>query len=339
MEFTDSRLGFTYGEPVFVKTRKYGWTVILPSGYNNPDGSGYIFFVNPRTGALLEAVSTRTASSTVDTGLAHINAYVLDYTDGYADAVYGGDLNGNLWRFDISATSGTYPDPIVMARLTDSGGAAQPVTSRPLAELHPKTKSRVVLVGTGKLLSQDDRSSTQEQTFYAIKDGNAVRFNAASDLPTGVTFPIRRANLEPNPNWVAGVTSAAANSMGFYTDLGRGASGIAWRIVSDPATFLGIVTFTPTLPTITDPCSPSGVSRIYAGDFTTGLSVLVNNTGGVINALEVSTVVTDLRFLSVGGKSRLIAGTEKGDLLRPQGNFGSTVGLRRINWREVNLGN
>jgi len=46
-----------------------------------------------------------------------------------------------------------------------------------------------------------------------------------------------------------------------------------------------------------------------------------------------------LRFLSVGGKSRLIAGTEKGDLLRPQGNFGSTVGLRRINWREVNLGN
>lgn len=338
-EFTDSRLGFTYGEPVFVKTRKYGWTVILPSGYNNPDGSGYIFFVNPRTGALLEAVSTRTASSTVDTGLAHINAYVLDYTDGYADAVYGGDLNGNLWRFDISATSGTYPDPIVMARLTDSGGAAQPVTSRPLAELHPKTKSRVVLVGTGKLLSQDDRSSTQEQTFYAIKDGNAVRFNAASDLPTGVTFPIRRANLEPNPDWVTGVTSAAANSMGFYTDLGRGASGIAWRIVSDPATFLGIVTFTPTLPTITDPCSPSGVSRIYAGDFTTGLSVLVNSAGGVINALEVNTVVTDLRFLSVGGKSRLIAGTEKGDLLRPQGNFGSTVGLRRINWREVNLGN
>ena len=61
-EFTDSRLGFTYGEPVFVKTRKYGWTVILPSGYNNPDGSGYIFFVNPRTGALLEAVSTRMAS-------------------------------------------------------------------------------------------------------------------------------------------------------------------------------------------------------------------------------------------------------------------------------------
>ena len=28
--------------------------VIFPSGYNNADGHGYLFFVNPRTGALLE---------------------------------------------------------------------------------------------------------------------------------------------------------------------------------------------------------------------------------------------------------------------------------------------
>lgn len=341
-EFTDSRLGFSYGEPVFVKTRKYGWTVILPSGYNNADGSGYILLVNPRTGALLEAVSTHTESTTVDTGLAHINAYVLDYTDGYADAIYGGDLNGNLWRFDISAASGAYPNPIVMARLTDAAtGAGQPVTSRPIAELHPKTKNRVVMVGTGKLLSQDDRSSTQEQTFYAIKDGNSVRFNAATDLPPGVTFPIRRTNLEPNQDWVVGVTNAATSSMGFYTDLGRdAASGIAWRVVSDPTSFLGIVAFAPTLPSIADACQPSGISRIYAGDFNTGLSVLINALGAVQGFAQVDDgVVTDLRFLSVGGKPRLITGTDKGSVRQMRGNFGSAVGLRRINWREVNLGN
>ncbi|MFT3666573.1 pilus assembly protein [Piscinibacter sp.] len=339
-EFSDPRLGFSYGEPVFAKTRKYGWTVILPSGYNNADGSGYIFLVNPRTGALLEAVSTNTASSTVDTGLAHINAYVLDYTDGYADAIYGGDLNGNLWRFDITATSGAYPAPIVMARLTDSLGVGQPVTSRPIAELHPKTKERVVLVGTGRLLSQNDRSSTQEQTFYAIKDGNSIRFNAAGDLPTGVTFPIRRSNLEPNQDWVTGVTNAATNSMGFYTDLGRGADDIAWRVVSDPTSFLGVVAFTPTLPNITNPCSPSGISRVYAGDFSTGLSVLVNNVNGVIGYVQVDDgVVTDLRFLSVGGKPRLITGTDSGSVRQLRGNFGTTTGLRRINWREVQLGN
>jgi len=334
-------MGFTFGEPVIAKTRKYGWTVILPSGYNTSDGSGYIFFVNPRNGALLEAVSTRTTSATVDTGLAHINAYILDYADGYADAIYGGDLNGNLWRFDITAASGAYPDPIVFARLTDSSGNGQPVTSRALAELHPKTKDRMVLVGTGRLLNNSDMTSSQEQTFYAIKDGNSVRFNAATDLPTGVTFPIRRSNLQPNPDWVAGVTGAAANSMGFYTDLGiDAASNIAWRIVTDPATFLGVVAFAPTLPSVADACSPSGSSRIYAGDFTTGLSKLINSTGGVLNYVEnTDGVVTDLRFLSVGGKPRLIAGSDRGAVRQLRGDFGSAMGLRRINWREVQVGN
>ncbi len=340
-EFTDSRMGFSFGEPVIVKTRKYGWTVILPSGYNNADGSGYIFFVNPRNGALLEAVSTKTGLTTVDTGLAHINAYVLDYTDGYADAVYGGDLNGNLWRFDISAASGSYPDPIVLARLTDSNGDPQPVTSRPLAELHPKTRHRVLLVGTGKLLSQNDRSSTQEQTFYAIKDGNSVRFNRATDLPAGVNFPITRANLEPNPNWVTGVTNAATNSMGFYTDLGRDASsGIAWRVVLDPTTFLGIVAFAPTLPSIADPCKPGGISRIYAGDFVQGLSKLIDNSNAVVDHLEsTGGATTNMRFVSGGGKPWLIIGDSGGNVGNPRGNFGSIAGLRRINWREVNLGN
>ena len=57
-EFTDADMGYTYGEPTVVKTRKYGWVVILPSGYNNTDGKGYFFIVNPRTGALLEKIGT-----------------------------------------------------------------------------------------------------------------------------------------------------------------------------------------------------------------------------------------------------------------------------------------
>ena len=66
--------------------------------------------------------------------------------------------------------------------------------------------------------------------------------------------------------------------------------------------------------------------------------MLVNSAGGVINALEVNTVVTDLRFLSVGG-SPDSSQEPRRRLASTAGNFGSTVGLRRINWREVNLGN
>ena len=68
--------------------------------------------------------------------------------------------------------------------------------------------------------------------------------------------------------------------------------------------------------------------------------MLINNANAVINYVQVDDgVVTDLRFLSVGGKPRLITGTDSGSVRQMRGNFGSTVGLRRINWREVNLGN
>ena len=38
-----------FGAPIVVKTRKYGWVVVLTSGYNNSDGRGYLYFVNPPT--------------------------------------------------------------------------------------------------------------------------------------------------------------------------------------------------------------------------------------------------------------------------------------------------
>ena len=46
-EFTDSTMGYSYGAPVVVKTVKYGWVVILTSGYNNSDGFGLYLFREP----------------------------------------------------------------------------------------------------------------------------------------------------------------------------------------------------------------------------------------------------------------------------------------------------
>ena len=35
--------------------------------------------------------------------MAHVQAFLLDRTDGTADTVYAGDLLGNLWRLDLTA--------------------------------------------------------------------------------------------------------------------------------------------------------------------------------------------------------------------------------------------
>ena len=338
-EFTAPEMGYTFGDPVIVKTRKYGWTVILPSGYNTPDGKGYLFFVNPATGALLETVTTNVGSVANDAGLAHANAYVIDFTDGYADAVYAGDLLGNLWRFDVTGTSGTYPAPIVLATLSHPDDGAQPVTSRPMMEVHPRTKQRMVLVGTGRLLADTDIASTQAQTFYAIADGNAVSFNTTTMLPAGVSFPITRNVLVANTDLLTGYTADAAKPMGWFVDLGKNAgNNVAWRLVSDPATFFGTVAFAPTLPN-GDVCSPSGSSRIYGTDFSTGQSKLTVNDATASYVTGIVGVVTDLRFLSVDGKVRLVAGSDRGAVQRVPGNFGSTISLKRLNWRELPLSN
>lgn len=342
-EFTDSDLGYTFGDPIVVKTIKYGWVVILPSGYNNANGKGYFFVVNPRTGKLLEKIDTGEGSPTNDAGLAFANAFVVDSSDGTADAVYAGDLLGNVWRWDLTSAApfpATYPAPVKIAYVTDASNNAQPITSRPVIEVHPTLKKRFVMFGTGRLLDVSDISSTQQQSFYAIADGTNARFNQTADLPTGITFPIKRTNLVANVNALAPTAFDPTTQMGWYEDLGTG-GGIGWRVTTDPTTLAGSVAFATTLPN-GSVCSPSGDSRVYGRDYAAG-GTTVRKLNTVTNLLEASLFVpisgnvTDLRYLSVAGKATLISGTDTGNLQRIEINPQPNLTLRRLNWRELQV--
>jgi type IV pilus assembly protein PilY1 len=39
-EFSHADMGYSYGRPLIAKTRRWGWVVILTSGYNNTTGKG-----------------------------------------------------------------------------------------------------------------------------------------------------------------------------------------------------------------------------------------------------------------------------------------------------------
>jgi len=328
-------LGYTFGDPVVVKTKKYGWVVIFPSGYDNANGQGYLLFVNPKTGALLERVGTGVGSVTASAGLAQANAFVVDATDGTADAVYAGDLLGNLWRFDVTAASGAYPSPTRLALLTAPGvgGAAQPVTSKPAIEIHPVTKKRYVMVGTGRLLDQTDITSPQMQTLYSFIDGTNAAFSAGS------SFPIVRTNLANNSNALAGVTLDATTPAGWYEDLGIDTStSSGWRIISDATTLAGSVAFASILPTVGDVCTPSGSSRVYGRDFSSGITTVKATVSGnlaPVSYVPIGGIVTDLRYLSVGGKATLTAGTDTGVVSKIDINPSNSLSLRRLNWREL----
>ena len=334
-EFTDSTMGYTYGDALLVKTVKYGWVAVMGSGYNNADGKGYLYIVNPKTGALIRRVSTGVGSTGSDAGLAHPTAYILDRTDGYADAVYAGDLLGNVWRLDLTDPAGNYPDPTLVAQLADKFGNAQPVTSRPMVSIDPKTNLRYILVGTGRLLDLSDANSTQPQNYYAIKDGNTVKFGKSGDH--SVTYPIKRANLVENTDVTTGVT-VPDNKVGWYFEFGLGANGLAKRVVTNSATFLGTVAFSVFLPSLTDPCQPDGSSEVYGLDFGTGVTKLRTDSNAIMSYISATGQVLDLVFASRDGELTLLVGNSQGQVTATKPEQ-SNPELRKLNWREITLTN
>jgi len=338
-EFTDPRMGFSYGDASLVKTRKYGWVVLLTSGYNNVDGRGYLFLVNPRTGDLLEAIATP-ASATGPINLAHHAAFVPNFGDFTADAVYAADLQGNLWRFDLTPASGTYDPPTLLARLTDANGNGLPVTVRPLVEIDPASNTRHVVVATGRLLADTDIASTQTQSIFVIRDGTAQAggFFTPATLPGGVSFPLTRAQLNANTSLLTGIGSAPANPMGWFHDLRRApGSNVAERVNVDLTANAGVVAVGVNLP-LPEPCEPGGTGRVLAFSLAAGRSVIVDATG-LVESFVAGGFLTDVAILGVGGTTRLYAGTRRGEMRNAPWDLGGALEVRRMNWREVPVAN
>ncbi len=319
-----SHLGYSYGSPIMVKTAKYGWTLILTSGYNNDDDLGYLFLVNPATGALLETISTGAAAP----GLAQASAFINDYTNGTADAVYVGDLNGKLWRFDLTKATGAYDTPVVLFQTASPDTGAQPITVAPIPEIHPNTRARTILFGTGKLLDGQDISLSQRQSFYAVLDGDNKVFAPAP------TSALTRAELTQVSSLTTAVT-LPADSRGWYYDLGV-TNNIAWRIVVTPTAADGVALFTATL-TSGDACSPAGQGRAYAVDYARGFSVLKNpnNNGEIVEFVALNSSPTDNVLFKVDGVLRGLIGDATGQTTELKLNTPGALGVRLINWREI----
>ncbi|VTY39675.1 Type IV pilus biogenesis factor PilY1 [Xylophilus ampelinus] len=189
---SDCNLGMSFGEPIITKLANGTWVVLLTSGYNNSDGGadgrGYLYVLNAANGQIMQRIGTGVGSTGTPSGLREINIYASNYVyNNTAQRVYGGDLLGNIWRFDINDAippAGNGASRLATAK--DVAGSPQPITTRPvLAEVNNTT---MLMVGTGRLLGASDLSDTSAQTVYAFKD------------PLGSTEPLysnMRTQLKP----------------------------------------------------------------------------------------------------------------------------------------------
>lgn len=175
-------MGYSFGQPYIVKTNRADqpWMVIFNNGYASPNERAVLFLVDAFSGELVRSLDTRegTCNGLSDITVTDPNA------DGVADYVYAGDLNGNMWKFDItdedpalwSVAYGTASSPQPLFRARDADGNAQPITAKPDVMEHcdPSKPGYIVIFGTGKFLGADDIGSgdtaTRQQSVYGVWD-------------------------------------------------------------------------------------------------------------------------------------------------------------------------
>ncbi len=280
-EFTDSYndgtntgndLGYTFGRPLIVRLHNGVWGVLVGNGYNNTVSDGHqsstgdavLYVLNIANGHVLAKLDTGVGTSATQcgnkpNGLAYVTPVDLD-SDNITDYVYAGDLCGDVWRFDLTGNSASAwhvstfgtgtPTPLFKA--TGPGGTPQPITTKIIANPHPKGLNYGVELyfGTGKYFESGDNvpDTTHAQTIYGVWDHNFTGANSVSGTnpfsylvtkgAPASTYNLTRANLtQQTINYEAvdtGTGSATAgdtirvlsnnsidwtSSMGFYLDL------------------------------------------------------------------------------------------------------------------------
>ena len=83
-------------------------------------------------------MATGVGSAATPSGLARINGYTISHSNNLVEQVYGGDLLGNLWRFDLADPNPVNWNVKLFATLKDSTGTAQPITTAPQIEINPR---------------------------------------------------------------------------------------------------------------------------------------------------------------------------------------------------------
>lgn len=331
-EFTDNNLGYTFGNPVITKVNGQ-WVVIVASGYNNNaaneggpsgDGKGRLFVLQASNGTKLAEIITDGTTDPSLSGIAKISNWVDDTIhDNSTEHVYGGDLGGNVWRFNVLSNTS-----LKVTTIGKGDVGTQPITTRPeLAEVRiDGTPTRVLLIGTGQYLGTSDISSSNVQSLYAIKDD-------LSSPPYGDfrTHPdVVAQELSSNSGRQVSYSGMEADSIGWYMDFGVKNGE---RVNVDPKYQMGWWVVPTNIP---DPnvCNIGGTSWLYFIDPwpTQDRESEAIWAVSVGNALIVGINVIKLP------NGKIVTITTTSDAKYPA--FGnpptpSSASLRRINWREL----
>lgn len=384
-----SNMGYSFGAPIIYNVRTSQSTVvpavIVSNGYQSDyddvatggqktsSKESALFILNADTGALIKEIKVSNSR-----GLSGPSGLDVGQ-DGILDYVYAGDVDGKLWRFDLTAT-----DPANFKVLTTpifNAGSGRPITVRPA--ILPVNRAsdgapvgNMVLFGTGQLLTNSDRTSTTEQYLFGILDKMDAEpvtvpftFNSTSlveqsftDVYTdSSTNTIRDGTYRKVSQNSIDLTSQTNTNLGWAIKLPTSSE----RLVSTPLVFDDKVLFGTGIPISVEKCLPGGSGWIIGLNPLTGsVTRKDNKSNGTeysfvdLNGDNRSTSADKLPFSSgtsfisgyskngipteisyVSSTSVLVGPSDPSAADNTYGDAGSVIALRESNSQSVYTGN
>lgn len=280
-----NNMGYTLPQASIVRMNNGSWAAVVANGYGSTNDRAVLYILNIQTGDIIKAIDTLAGSATAPNGLS--TPITVD-TDGdrIADTIYAGDLQGNMWKFDVKGNdpslwqvaNGGAPLFIACSNTSACNTTRQPITSKPQVSGVGQSQVTGVMVyfGTGKYFETVDNNvaNAQTQTFYGIWDNNTTvaRGDLQAQSITDET-EVGGFNLRVTTN----TTVDYPSKKGWYLDLLKPSTTASdgERVVSSPLFRNGRIIFnslTPIPPTGSDICGvgSQGTSWLMELDAFTG---------------------------------------------------------------------
>lgn len=319
---TDNDLGYTIGVAQIGVMRDGRWVAIFGNGYESPNQKAVLYIVDLKTGQNVIKLDTGVGSGSAPNGLS--TPKLLLNADSTIKAVYAGDRQGNMWKFDF-VTTGSAPSFTTTPAVALSGsplfsavdsGRKQPITTQPQLYPHPDGGYMVVF-GTGKIFEDTDAASTDKETLYGIWDKTTPTQVTQSQLTeqtlsTSGSFYVVSKNIV---DW--------ATKRGWYMTL-KIKNGE--RIVNDPIIFEDQVIFTTLVPgnsadlCVIDALSTTlQISPVNGGAL--GYKSIDTNGDGVVNSSD--TMVSGRQTSATFGTTIVRLGNRKVKIFQADARTGT----------------
>jgi hypothetical protein len=211
-------IGYSYSRPSIIRLKTEGvWAAVFGNGYMSSTGAASLFVVNIETGAVIRELVVSGGS---DNGLSSPTVVDADF-DGYPDTAYAGDLNGNVWKFDLEDANKDNWSVALGGWPLFTTTAGQAITTSPEIGRHPLGEGVMVYIGTGRLFDANDGSDKTTQSAYGLWDnGSTVSLsslirqtltgtNHINDAAVRVVTD-NRPDWETHEGWVTDLETAGA---------------------------------------------------------------------------------------------------------------------------------